>query len=685
MELFSLMAKLTLDADDFHKELDKAESEVEGFEMPEDPKLSMDTSEFSDNVSDAQELGKGFGGTMEDVVGGIKKAILAAGIVGLIQGIVSGLKQAIDMTAETADGIDKGAKTLGISRQAYQEWDHALKQSGASISDVRKGLANMRLAMEAAAIDVGFAKAEDQVDGFADKLVGLSQDAYDAFRDLGLLDRLVANKTSDEFKNSEDLMTATLMELSKISDTDQRGILVRKLFGPGGDALNAMLDEGYDGIKELLDEANNLGLVMSDEEIDNAVAYGDAVANLQAELDAIRQAFVADIIPVLTDAVTWLTDFLTKLNPRLRDNALVDVLDEINTKSVAASAKVDEATASAKYLIEQLADMGDYWSLDEEGKMTWDALAAKALDLFPQLSDYIDKDGKKIQGNTKDIEDNIDAWARLEKQRLLSAAMAEKEEAVAKQLTAAYEKSAEAILKTEEAEGKKASAYAAMDEFLASSRGEGYRMNLESWNGYAGVMTDDIYNQVGRQIITWMNENGATGEQRSIVNEWAELQDEAKALGEEATDLKNKAKEAQDGLADQQRALGEAMGLTDAVILKATEDLGFFQRILNELPKSVNIPFNIDLPWFKSHAIGSAYIPFDNYPALLHRGERVLTATEARKDGQVDIGDLESRIENAIRAGMANAQVNAYMDGRRVTEEVNRNNMNAVKGRRFAG
>lgn len=675
MELFSLMAKLTLDADDFHKELDKAESEVEGFEMPEDPKLSMDTSEFSDNVGDAQELGKGFGDTMEDVVGGIKKAILAAGIVGLIQGIVSGLKQAIDMTAETADGIDKGAKRLGISRQAYQEWDHALKQSGASISDVRKGLVNMRLAMEAADPKTAFADAEDEVDGFADKMVGLSDKAYEAFRDLGLLDRLVANKATGEFKNSEDLMTATLMELSKISDTDQRGILVSKLFGPGGDALNAMLDEGYAGIKELLDEANNLGLVMSDEEIDNAVAYGDAVANLQAELDAIRQAFVADIIPVLTDAVTWLTDFLTMLNPRLKENSVLDVLKEIDEKSVAASVKVDEATASAKKLIEELQNMGDYWSLDEEGKMTWDALAAKALELFPQLSEYIDNDGKKIQGNTQDIENNIDAWARLEKQRLLSAAMAEKEEAVAKQLTAAYEKRAEVKEKEAEIEGKRQTAIKELNKYLSEENQLSEDADLAEFNKARQTILDNTDETDTRKIV----------DVTSIGGEWTQLETQAGSLRTEAEKMVEEAEKAQAGLQDEQKYLAEAMGLTDTNVLKVTEDLNIFQRALQSLPKSVNIPFVMDLPWFKSHAIGSAYIPFDNYPALLHRGERVLTATEARKDGQVDIGDLESRIENAIRAGMANAQVNAYMDGRRVTEEVNRNNMNAVKGRRFAG
>ena len=35
----------------------------------------------------------------------------------------------------------------------------------------------------------------------------------------------------------------------------------------------------------------------------------------------------------------------------------------------------------------------------------------------------------------------------------------------------------------------------------------------------------------------------------------------------------------------------------------------------------------------RSHAYGLTRVPYDNYPALLHEGERVLTAAEARRGG----------------------------------------------------
>lgn len=76
-------------------------------------------------------------------------------------------------------------------------------------------------------------------------------------------------------------------------------------------------------------------------------------------------------------------------------------------------------------------------------------------------------------------------------------------------------------------------------------------------------------------------------------------------------------------------------------------------------------------------AKGDWYVPYDNYPSLLHRGEMVLTASQARKyrDGAgnaIDIPGLRAAIVGAVQDGMRNAQVTAYMDGRRVTNEVAR-------------
>lgn len=88
-----------------------------------------------------------------------------------------------------------------------------------------------------------------------------------------------------------------------------------------------------------------------------------------------------------------------------------------------------------------------------------------------------------------------------------------------------------------------------------------------------------------------------------------------------------------------------------------------------------------------SHAKGDWNVPYDNYPALLHRNEMVLTASQARQyreGNNVNLGNIIPSIVSAIREGMAGAQVNAYMDGRKVTKEVSQNIANDYKATRFA-
>lgn len=87
-------------------------------------------------------------------------------------------------------------------------------------------------------------------------------------------------------------------------------------------------------------------------------------------------------------------------------------------------------------------------------------------------------------------------------------------------------------------------------------------------------------------------------------------------------------------------------------------------------------------------AKGDWYVPYDNYPSLLHRGEMVLTASQARRyregDGNMNTEAFAAAVVSAIRQGMENAQVNAYMDGRKVSEEVSRNMNNLLMEGRYA-
>ena len=90
-----------------------------------------------------------------------------------------------------------------------------------------------------------------------------------------------------------------------------------------------------------------------------------------------------------------------------------------------------------------------------------------------------------------------------------------------------------------------------------------------------------------------------------------------------------------------------------------------------------------------SHAKGLWDVPYDDYVAKLHRGEMVLTASQARQyrdggSGLFDFGALKDAIVSAVRQGISGAQVNSYIDGKSITDEVSRVLGNALSARRFA-
>ena len=89
------------------------------------------------------------------------------------------------------------------------------------------------------------------------------------------------------------------------------------------------------------------------------------------------------------------------------------------------------------------------------------------------------------------------------------------------------------------------------------------------------------------------------------------------------------------------------------------------------------------------NAKGNWDVPYDDFPALLHRNEMVLTASQARQyregaNAGFDMETLVSSIVSAIQSGMQGVTIDSYISGRRVTDDVNRQTVRQLKARRFA-
>ena len=253
-------------------------------------KISADSKELNSGLDKSQNRVQAFGRNASMVGGVMTKGItlpaIAAG---------TALLSMTGRMAESADEVDKMSIRTGISRENLQALRYVTDQVGVSFQSLQSSTAIFTNNLRSAEMGTG--------------------EAGRAFKDLGIEMETVEGN----IRPVNDLYMESIRALSNMEDETHRNITASRLFGRQFIELIPLLDQGEEGIDELMKRARELGLVMEDESVGNLVAYKDAMSEVKQQFGAAFREIAINFAPIMTD--TLIPIIQDTVIPMMRDFA----------------------------------------------------------------------------------------------------------------------------------------------------------------------------------------------------------------------------------------------------------------------------------------------------------------------------------------------------------------------------
>lgn len=138
-----------------------------------------------------------------------------------------------------------------------------------------------------------------QQKSFADAKEG-SSSLSEAYKRLGI--------DINSISSSEEAFNQVMASLASLEDETTRNALANDIFGKSYADLAPLLAEGADGMAELRQEAVDLGGVMSNESVAAGEAFGDMVDSLKTGFTGAFNSLVGELFPVLQEFIQVLLD-----------------------------------------------------------------------------------------------------------------------------------------------------------------------------------------------------------------------------------------------------------------------------------------------------------------------------------------------------------------------------------------
>ena len=224
----------------------------------------------------ADSLSGTFAGALGAAGAAMAAVTAAAGImVGAIVEAGEAFLDAATSAAEYGDNVDKMSQKMGISAEAYQEWEAVMQHSGTSMETLKASMKTMANA---------------------------AQKGNEAFQALGISEEEVATLSQ------EDLFGRVIEGLQGMEEGTERTYIAGQLLGRGATELGALLNTSAEETQAMKDRLHELGGVMSDEDVAAAAQFQDSLQDMTTGFEALQRNLVSDFLPSMSQVMDGVSD-----------------------------------------------------------------------------------------------------------------------------------------------------------------------------------------------------------------------------------------------------------------------------------------------------------------------------------------------------------------------------------------
>lgn len=247
--------------------------------------LGIDTAQFSAGLAKARGNLATFGAAADTSFAALTAGATAAGLA---------LGVAVKGAIDHADELSKAAQKAGLTVESLSRLEYAGKLSDVALSDLTASLGRLGKTMVEVSTGQNPA-AKAAFDALGISVVGANGKLRES--------DMVFADVADRFARMENGATKTALSMA--------------MFGKSGAALIPMLNSGRDGLAEMADEADRLGLTISTKTAQKAEQFNDTLTRVQESLQGVTNRIIAD--DGVMDGLQQLADALA--DPEFADAA----------------------------------------------------------------------------------------------------------------------------------------------------------------------------------------------------------------------------------------------------------------------------------------------------------------------------------------------------------------------------